>query len=303
MSPTFGLSDYHVHTPMCRHATGSIEEYIRAAVARGMEQICFTDHIPLPDGVDGELRMSLDDLDIYLGELDEARSRHQEIEILIGIEADYIERYESYLAQLIQGHPFDYVLMSIHTISFDNDRSFDKDRSLDKDRGYLRAYDYLEGDLLLDAEQVCAHYFASALAGIRTGLFDAVAHLDLIKHPDLGVPAGFDRHVDTVIDAAASAGMAIELNTSGRRKRIGEYYPSPAAVRRIIDAGVPLVLGSDAHAPEHVGFELARALEQITRLPGARLARYRRREQTVLPASDVRSGTASSRSRSRHEPC
>jgi histidinol-phosphatase (PHP family) len=79
--------------------------------------------------------------------------------------------------------------------------------------------------------------------------------------------------------------MAVEVNTSGLRKPIGEQYPSLEILQQAVEAGLPLTLGSDAHSPEHVGHSLDHALELVSSLPGAQLARFSQRTMTLVPAT------------------
>ena len=85
------MIDYHLHTPFCRHAGGTMEQYVEKALEKGVEEICFTPHIPLPDFPRGghNLRMDPGEFDDYIKTLESLRSRYRDSTILCGVEADY----------------------------------------------------------------------------------------------------------------------------------------------------------------------------------------------------------------------
>lgn len=252
------MHDYHMHSHFCRHATGRIEEYVRTAVARGLEEICFTPHIPLPgyrQGFFGDrLRMDAGEFPRYIEELEKVRMRFPGLSILSGIEADDIAGREESLSKFLSSYPFDYVLMSIHFIA--------------EWPPYQWVFDFTRDPRPL--ESIYDDYLLAMRKGIDTGLFDCVAHLDLIKREGKPLLATHEAQVKEIIAACKARGMSAEINTSGARKEIAETYPSEEIVGLMRAMDLPLTPGSDAHAPSQVtsGFE---------RLRGVPLVRYRGR--------------------------
>jgi histidinol-phosphatase (PHP family) len=257
------MIDYHVHTPFCGHADGDLHDYVRRGVEQGLEEICFTPHAPLPGfprGGEG-LRMAHEDLGLYFESIERERGSFPEIRILAGIETDYYVGYEEYLGRLLESNPFDFVLLSIHFLAEWPGEN------------WLFGYHFPDKSV----EQVYREYFAALKAGIATGLYDCVAHLDLIKRPGQGVLDRVPEEVDEVLELCSRHNMSIELNSSGLRRAVAEIYPDPRVVGLAAARGIPLVTGSDAHDPEHVAYafpELYRTLEGV---PEARLTRYRGR--------------------------
>jgi histidinol-phosphatase (PHP family) len=235
------MHDYHMHCHFCRHAAGSLEQYARRAAALGMTEICFTPHIPLPGFRPGfcndTLRMDLEDFPRYLEELERARGLVPELTILSGIEADYVGGREEYLRGFLAAHDFDLVLMSIHFVAKWPDGQW--------------VFDFTRDPRPLEA--IYDDYLDAVEAGIRTGLFDCVAHLDLIKRKGRPLLATHRARLEAIIDLARDRGMSAEINTSGARKEIGESYPCPDLYRLMAERGLPLVVSSDAHDPSHVG--------------------------------------------------
>jgi histidinol-phosphatase (PHP family) len=262
------LHDYHLHTHFCRHATGSLLDYARNALRRGLSEICFTPHVPLPvyrPGFYGNrLRMDLEEFPRYLDELEQARRDLPGLRILSGVEADYVEGTEEFMERFLASHPLDLVLMSVHFVR--------------KWPGDQWVFD-LSGDRR-PLESIYDDYLEAVRAGVQTGLFDCVAHLDLIKQ---GARPLIDTHrteIQQIIRLCDEQGMSAEVNMSGSRKSIGEPYPSWPIIGLMVEEGLPLVPGSDAHEPAQVGSGLE-ALE------GTRLVHYRER-RILDPESDLR---------------
>lgn len=257
------MIDYHVHTPFCGHAGGGLHDYVHRALERGLEEICFTPHAPLPGFPRGGkgLRMNPEDLDPYFEGIERERRRYSEVRILAGIEADYYAGYEEYLGRLLERNPFDLVLLSVHFLAEWPGEN------------WLFGYHFPEKPL----ERIYLEYFDAVKAGIATGLYDCVAHLDLIKRPGEPVLDHVREAVEEVLDLCERHGMSIELNSSGLRRTVAEIYPEQRVVSLAAARGIPLVTGSDAHTPEHVAFAFPELYETLAALPEARLTRYRRR--------------------------
>jgi len=263
------MHDYHMHSHWCRHASGRLEEYARSAAALGIDEICFTPHIPLPGFRPGffndRIRMDLEEFDGYEEELARTRAQFPGLSILSGVEADYIEGCEGFLEGFLSAHSFDLVLMSVHFVGGWPEDTWvfhlPRDRSL---------------------EQSYSDYFRSVKEGIATGLFDCVAHLDLIKRPGAPVLATNRGDVEEVLALCHAKGMSVEINTSGTRKEIGETYPCADIVRMALEGNVPLTPGSDAHAPAQLAVGFDGLVEEFGRSLEPRLTRYRQRE--AIPA-------------------
>lgn len=255
------MIDLHVHTWRCRHAEGTAQEYVRAAAERGVSTLCFTEHLPMApsliervSGADG-YAMPLGELPEYVEEVRGAAASGAGVgvEVLLGIEVDAVPEAREHAAELLGAHEFDFVLGSVHFI---DGWAFD-----DPDK--LAEYDRWDLDALWE------RYFADIADAARTGLVDAIAHADLVKK-FRARPADPVGHLyAAAAEAFAEAGVAVEINSAGLRKPCGELYPGPEFLARLCNAGVPITIGSDAHAPGEVGLGSAEAVE------AAREAGYR----------------------------
>ena len=240
--------DTHTHTSRCGHAVGRDEEYVEVAVAAGLAAIAVTDHLPfywLPrERHDPTLAMAPEELPRYVDAVLALKERYRgRIEVLLGIEADYVEGFEEALEAELARYPFDVVLGSEHWID---------GWWVDAPSSVAR---YREGQSEVDT--IWARYAQTVVAAADSGLFDVLTHLDLPKKFGFRPSEPFAGREDDVVTAVAASGCAVELSSAGRRRPVGEDYPSPALLRRLMGAGVPLVLSSDAHAPVEVGFEFA----------------------------------------------
>jgi len=264
------IADYHIHTAMCRHAEGEPREYVERALATGMTEMGFADHLPFLAGwtprhdLTDDWAMGLHELGDYVSLVtDLAREYAGDVRILLGIEADYIEQTLDETAAILSDYPFDYVIGSVHIVGdrfgFDHPEMLDRLPEYGIDRIYLESLE---------------------LAGraAETGLFDIIGHLDHAKKlgqrpsDEAAAAAG-----TAALRAVAAAGCAIELNTAGWRKPVGEAFPGSALLAEARSLGIPLVFGSDAHRPTDVGRDFARAAaaaqeagyQSVLRLSGA----------------------------------
>ena len=112
-----------------------------------------------------------------------------------------------------------------------------------------------------DVDAEWEKYFQLLTTAAKTGLYDSMAHPDLPKKFGHRLPEPDLRElVSPVLDVIASAGMALELNTGGRRKPVGEIYPSLSVLKLVQERGIPILFGSDAHAPSEAGDGFAEAM-------------------------------------------
>jgi len=237
------VPDYHLHTPLCKHAQGTPEEFRDAARSLGIPEICFTDHCPNPDGYDPGNRMGLGQYLQYRRSITMLRDGSLP-EVLFGIEVDFYEGCDVFLREWLPAQGFDYVLGSVHFIDgwgFDNPDS----RHIWDD---------------VDVTATWRIYFGLISRLAKTGLFDAVGHLDLPKKFNHR-PRERDlvEMAQPALDRIAEAGMGLEINASGLRKTVAEIYPSALLLRLAREREIPVCFGSDAHRPEDVGAGLEAA--------------------------------------------
>lgn len=268
------IIDYHTHHSRCGHAVGSIEDYIIRGMEIGVHQLGVSDHMPLfhckPATHCNGMAMEEAELPRYVEEVLRLKEKYRgDIDIRLGIEADYIEGGERETARLLGEYPWDYVIGSVHYLG---------DWDLFDSREQHRWKERPAADIFRD------YYRAVALAA-RSRLFDIIGHIDGINRYGTASFAGERQLQLQALDALAEAGVAIELNTSGLRHPYRAVYPSYAVVEACARRGIPVTIGSDAHHPRHVaaGYDEAAALLQRAGIGQA--AVYQRRRRELVPLS------------------
>ncbi len=253
-----GLVDYHLHTPRCGHAEGSLEDYVLAGLERGLAEMGFADHLPLPHLADDSLCMSPEQLPVYIAEVRELAGRYPEARLKLGVEADYIPTHLERISTQLAAHSFDYVLGSVH---FVDGWGFDDPRYLDG---------YRDRDLFV----LWRRYFELLGDAAESGLFDILAHPDLIKKFGMRPEQDLSETYEDCVQRIAAAGVAVEVSTAGLRKPAGEIYPGPEFLRLCCDAGIPVTLGSDAHSPSEVADAYEMLPEYLAACGCERIALY-----------------------------
>ncbi len=284
------LTDYHLHLrpdelgaePAEYFTQANFERYREAAAGRGIAELGVSEHIYRFTEALSVWQHPLwrefahDDLGEYCGFV------REQTDLRLGIEADFIPGAEDRIANLLEGHDFDYVVGSVH---------FLRDHALDME-------DYSVWGSGRSAEEIWRAYFLSLGEAARSGLFDILAHPDLVKvwGGDKPRPEGdLRRYYELAMDGIAESGIAIEVSTAGLRKAAHEIYPAPAFLAMCVEAGAPVALSSDAHRPQDVGADYERALELLDRAGVGELCVFDRRERRLEPiAATAASGSIGS---------
>lgn len=240
------ISDYHMHTPLCGHASGQPEEYADHALKMGLKEIGFSDHAPFVVKPLPGITMKMEELPLYHKMIEDARAGFKgRLEIRVGIEADFIPGYEKKTKTILDAYPYDYVIGSVHFIK---DWGFDNPEEREKWSEH-------------DVNAVYRDYFELLRASAESKLYDIIAHPDLVKKFGNRATADMTVEIEETARVFKKSGVAVEINTSGRRKTVGEMYPALKDLTIYCKAGVPLTFGSDAHKPEEVGCDFDKAVD------------------------------------------
>src|ERR1700758_3198450 len=255
------VTDYHVHTPLCRHAEGTPAEFIDAAKRAGLVEIGFSDHNPMPESFD-DWRMNYDELPRYFDFVAEARASG--FPVRLGLECDFIPGRESWIEKLAGMAQWDYLIGSVHYLASGWD--------VDNPKHLFR---FTEDSV----ESIWDRYWDLFSQCIHSGLFDFVAHPDLPKKFGHRPKGDLRRYYEPVIQALKRHDIAYEMNTAGLRKAAGEIYPALQFVELAQQAGVPMLINSDAHAPEEVGSGFDAARELAKRAGYTKVSRFEGRRR------------------------
>jgi histidinol-phosphatase (PHP family) len=271
------LTDYHVHlrkdglehTARDAFTAANAERYQEVAAERGIEALGVSEHVH-------RFRQALrvwdhpfwqrnahDDIDEY------CEFVREETSLALGIEADFVPGREDRMANLLAERDWDYVLGSVHFLA---GQALDQEGEWDVWR---------DGD----PDSVWRRYFEVLGKAARSGLFDVLAHPDLVKvWGDDRAPARDPRfYYEIAMDGIADSDVAIEVSTAGLRKPVGEIYPSRAFLEMCLEAGRPVALSSDAHTPNDLAYRYDEALELLDSLGVDRIAVFSRRERRLEP--------------------
>ena len=234
--------DLHNHTTRCNHAEGTIDEYIQRAIALGIDVYGFSEHAPMD--FDEKYRLQFEEMQAYTDDILNAKEKYKDdIDILLGYEVDWLQ---GHMSNKVLNADVDYLIGSVHFIdkwSFDNP-------------------EFISGWKNKDIDEIWKAYFEATEAMAKSGLFDVVGHLDLIKIFKFMPKQDVRVLAKDVLRAIKKSNMVMEINTSGLRKPIGEMYPSRALLEEAYTLDIPITFSSDAHSVEQIGlgYDLAIAL-------------------------------------------
>ncbi len=280
--------DWHTHNSLCKHAIGTIEEYVKKAIELDLNVIGISDHfpyeyliseIPSLDQIPYErYAMTLNDVEGYISQLEQLREKYQsQIKVRFAFEIDYFENQDQVLNQHLKNYigKLDYIFGSVHVLfgkvgifAFDDGRFLNKYEEYDvNDEVYLEFYTTLQ-DM------------------IKSPMFD----FDIVTHFDL--PKKFDKRVEDeervmekvieTLELVKKRDLTIEINTSGLRKIIKEQYPSEEIIRKMYDLDISILLGSDAHQPKEIAYKFKETTNLLKNIGYNQLAHFEKRKRSYL---------------------
>jgi histidinol-phosphatase (PHP family) len=240
------IVDYHMHLrapdESIDHSVEAVERFVEVAAERGVEELGFTEHVyyfaetrslwTVPYHLE-RCRYSLEP---YVEAVVEAK--RQGLPVKLGLEVDYVPGREQETAKLLACYPWDYLMGSVH---FVGDRGIDGEPTLVAEVG---------------VEEAWRRYYAALADAAQSGLFDTLAHPDLVK-----MYGGDEIPWDWRPVAAALDGVCLEVSSAGLHRPHGKLYPNADLLTeaRRRDAGI--TLASDAHVPKDVGRDIEQAIE------------------------------------------
>ncbi len=219
------LFNYHTHTSRCNHASGADKEYVEAAIKRGIKTLGFSDHAPyLFPFTDyySHFRMSLDQGYEYVESVRALQKEYaKDIRILCGFELEYYPLYHAQEMQFLKQFFPDYLILGQHFVGNEPN-----------------------GETVRRNQE---KYVSQVLEGLKTGDFLYLAHPDI---------SGFEGDEQAILESyrrlcegAKELGVPVEINLLGLRDE--RWYPDERFWKIAGEVGNEIVLGADAHAPEH----------------------------------------------------
>ncbi|MFO7820070.1 MAG: histidinol-phosphatase HisJ family protein [Halanaerobacter sp.] len=250
------LVDYHIHLLGHEDREGTaadIREFLVQAVEMNVKEIGFTDHNRYYEQFDFEL-------------IKEVGKEFPEVEVRAGIEMDYTPGEEEEIANFLAQFDLDYAIGSIHYL---DDWMFDHP-------DYKDEYDQWEIDELYKT------YFEYVEGAAKSGLFEMLGHLDLIKVFNFRPASDVVELVTPTLEVIAEEDLVIEVNTNGRNKPADEFYPSRGILEKAYQLGIKVTMSSDAHRADRVGENLAEVREMLLDIGYEKIATFDNQQREMV---------------------
>lgn len=237
-------ADFHVHTAFSTDSDEPMSNAVEAAVAAGLEAICFTEHMDM-DFPGGEFMVDIGEYRAELLRLKELYSGR--IEILYGIELGLMAYLAPRLKEFTAANDFDFIIGSSHLVE-----------GMDPyEPEYFGKYDDRNGILC---------YFESIIDNISAfNDFDVYGHIDYVVrycNAKTYLPCDYREIVDEILSRLIKMGKGIELNTAGLKYGLGWAHPHPEVLKRYRELGGEIItVGSDGHKCEHIAYDFAKAAD------------------------------------------
>lgn len=239
------IVDYHMHLrapdESLEHTVEAVERFVEVATERGIDEIGFTEHVYYFRETRSlwSARYHLERCRHALEPYVEAvvAAKQQGLPVKLGLEVDYVPGREEETRDVLEPYPWDYLIGSIH---FVGDEGIDGPPSLVERVGVETAW---------------RRYYETLGLASRSGLFDSLAHPDLVKM------YGREISWDWAAVADSLNGARLEVSSAGLRKSHGKLYPTSGLLTEANKRGMEITLASDAHVPQHVGRDLDRAID------------------------------------------
>ncbi|PZE21349.1 histidinol-phosphatase [Paenibacillus xerothermodurans] len=264
--------DLHTHHERCGHAIGTIRDYVEAGIRHGLSVIGISDHSPYfastNDREQPGIAMAKSEFSRYVDEVLRLKEEYSgRIHVLLGLESDFFPEHANVYRAVYEQYPFDYIIGSVHLsggISIFNKKRFNGLTEQQKIQHKEEYYDLIE-------------------QSARSGMFQILGHIDAMRAyyaPFSDIPT---EAVDRTLKTIAEYDIAIEINTSGKTKDCGGWYPVDAILERALHYGVRVTFGSDAHVPERVGDEWDQVSARLKEIGFKEWVYFKQKERQVVP--------------------
>lgn len=282
------IGDYHTHSKRCGHALSEIEDYIKVAIDKNLKEVGISDHFPLGAVFDDpeitklfkKASMDVEEFPNYIEEIKGLKDKYKDkIIVRISTEVGFYTPGKALSRQKKIFKPFiddmDYIIGAVHNIKMHESPVIFMNPI--EGSKFLREY---------GEDKIISEYFNKLEKLVDTNFFDVIAHFDfyrIIFRPNNPTysPSVWKKLLD-LLDKIKNKGMAVEINTSGIYKKIGNQHPDDIILKEMIQRNIPLLLGSDAHTPDNVGYMFEETIKKARKLGLSHLCVYDKREQQLI---------------------
>lgn len=236
------MYDFHIHSNFSIDSKAQMEKMVQSAIERNMKSICFTDHVDF-ETTEQKIDIAFRAKD-YFKNINQVKYKYKKnIEILGGVEIGMQPHLEERYSKFINDNPFDFVIMSIHSVS-------GKDIFLD---------DFTKG---LEPIKALDKYYEEMYTSVKEFKdYDVLGHIDFIdryfeSYTDIPKYEEYYFAIENILKQVINNGKGIEVNTAGLRYGLNYFHPKIQILKLYKELGGEIIsVGSDAHSPEHVGYE------------------------------------------------
>jgi histidinol-phosphatase (PHP family) len=257
-------TDYHVHTT---YSDGKLppEEYLEAAIGAGLSEIGFSDHLNLV--IEGqEWCMDVSKTPQYLTHIRKVAALSDRVAVRTGFEVDYFPGKEDLIHSFLSPLSLDYVIGSVHYMG---------DTTVDS------SPEFFEGK---KCDEVFRDYFELLFQAVESGLFDILGHPDLVRIFGHKPSFSLEPFYEKLASKLSRHDLAFEVNTNGRNRKLGEFYPDYRYLHLFRKHNVPVCVNSDAHMPERVGQHFDEAYSLLKSAGYTEMCVFSKRERYMIPA-------------------
>jgi histidinol-phosphatase (PHP family) len=264
--------DLHTHHERCGHAEGQIRDYIEAAIQAGLSVIGISDHSPYfasdEDQPFPSIAMAKSQFSQYVDEVLQLKKEYEgRIDVLLGVESDFFPEHAEIYSNIYQKYPFDYIIGSVHQ------------------SGGVSIFNRNRWKRLNNQEQIehKEEYYDLIAQSARSGMFQILGHIDAMK---AYYPAFSDlptTKVEETLKVIGENKLAIEINTSGKTKDVGGWYPSDSMLEMALHYGVKVTFGSDAHVPSRVSDEFELVRKRLLEIGFKEWVYFKQKQEQVVP--------------------
>ncbi len=264
--------DLHTHHDRCGHARGRIRDYIEAAIEKGINIIGISDHSPYFTSEEDQpyphIAMGKSQFPEYVNEVLQLKKEYSgKIEVLLGVESDFFPEHLDVYRSYYDRYPFDYIIGSVHHV--DGINIFKKGR--------------WEG--LTEQEKIKTKdtYYSLIEHSARSGMFQILGHIDAMKGYYPSFSSIQTEAVEHTLKVIGEYDIAIEINTSGKTKDVGGWYPSDEMLEVARHYGVKVTFGSDSHDPDRVGDEFELVQRRLKEIGFKQWVYFKEKKRVIVP--------------------
>lgn len=256
-------TDYHMHSSFS-DGRSAPEDYIVPAVAAGLSEIGFSEHLTLFKDPE-DWNMNPVNLIPYINCIESLRDKSKKIKIKTGLEVDFFTGKEEEIGNYLSPLPLDYVIGSVHYLG---------EKTVDV------GPEFYEGKSI---DRLYESYLDSVSAAAASGLFDIIGHCDLIRIFGYRPVSDQEPYYRKLAKTMKSHNVAFEVNTNGRNRPLADFYPDRKFLHIFREENVPVCVNSDAHMPSRVGQYFDEAYELLRYVGFTEMAVFDKRVRRLVP--------------------